>query len=144
MAWWRVLESFCTYCPQEMTIPCSCVSCCVPRAELVTLPSYHEGGQLQQSVPQMNSRDHLKDPTHLKQLLLFMWEWLAWTRSLCAMHLCFGIVFKIKYLTDHFCQLFSFGEEITKHFLWKVLAMGIVTSSVAQICSLDKSHIYLL
>ena len=62
------------YCPQEVVIPCSCVSCHVRRAELVALPSYHKGEQLQQSALQMNSRDHLKDPTHLKQFLLFMWE----------------------------------------------------------------------
>jgi len=68
--WWRVLESFCVYCPQEMTVQFSCVSCCLPEAELVTLPSYHEGEQLQQSVLQASSRDHLKDPTLLKQFLL--------------------------------------------------------------------------
>lgn len=73
------------YYPQEMTVACSCTSWCVPMAELVTLPSYHKGRQLKQSVLQMNSRDHLKDPAYLSEAVLAFHVGMASriTQSLC-------------------------------------------------------------
>lgn len=118
---WHDLEICLRYCPQEMTVLCSRVSCRVLRAELVTMPPYHKG-------------EPLKSSNSSKQFPFFMWERLTYSM------LCIRIAAQCsKYLIDHFCQLFSGKIQVN-------ISHGefLPLSFCHLLCSLDNSHVYLL